>query len=122
MNYRRWALFTGFIGIIYFILPNLHKINNIFSLNKKRMLTGGWKKKETSDEISIKVMQKLDECIKENQDLKYDEIIHIETQVVAGLNARVLVKLNNNHYYHTFHIPLGNNSAIQYVNSVKTSL
>ena len=86
------------------------------------MLVGGWKKKENSDEISIQVVQKLDECIKDNQDLKYDEIIHIETQVVAGLNARVLVKFNNQYYYHTFHIPLENNSLIQYVNSVKTSL
>ena len=122
MNYRRWALFTGFIGFVYFILPNLHKINNIFSPNKKKMLTGGWKKKEHSDELSIKVVEKLNECIKEKPDLKYDEIIHIETQVVAGLNARVLVKLNNEHYYHTFHIPLEKHSAIQYVNSVKTSL
>ena len=86
------------------------------------MLVGGWKKRKVLMKFLYKLMQKLDECIKDNQDLKYDEIIHIETQVVAGLNARVLVKFNNQYYYHTFHIPLENNSLIQYVNSVKTSL
>ena len=123
MNYKKYMFGMMIVSLFCYILPNLNKFSKNKNKNKHITgditgdITGGWYQIEQTSDNGIKVITYLNQNIKEKKLPEYDEIIRVESQVVAGLNIRVLIKSGEKQFYHIFYIPTGENAIVQYLNS-----
>ncbi len=118
---KRIGFFIG-LGMILLYKYYFSKMNfnfkkstaGLFSKDNK-MVTGGWKIIDLDHELTVLTMSVFDRLVKNNTDFKYDRLVQVETQVVAGVNIRFIVEKDKKLYAYTFHKSLDQTKPIDFL-------
>ena len=118
---KRLGFFIG-LGMILLYKYYFSKMNfnfkksttGLFS-NDNKMVTGGWKIIDLNDELTVLTKSIFDRLVKNNTEFKYDRLVQVETQVVAGVNIRFIVEKDKKLYAYTFHKPLDQTKSIEFL-------